>query len=107
MSLDPILARVLLAAATTLLLIGVIAAWTSTNLVKRAVGLLFAFLGAMLGAAALGAPAALLMLGAGVALAYFLVAAALIVRVQEAYGAVEAADLDSADGADEPAEPKA
>ncbi|MBN8606817.1 MAG: hypothetical protein J0L81_07855 [Caulobacterales bacterium] len=107
MSADPILARLLLAMATTLLLIGVIAAWTSTNLVKRVVGLLFAMLGALVGAAALAAPAALLMLGAGVALGYFLVAAALIVRVQEAYGAVEAAELDSADGVDEPAEPKA
>lgn len=105
-SFDPTLVRLLLAVATTLLLVGVVAAWTSTNVVKRAIGLLVAMLGALAGAVALGAPAAWLMLGTGVALAYFIVASALIVRLQEAYGAVEAAELDAADGADEPAEPK-
>lgn len=106
-SADPILVRLLLAVAVTLLLAGAVAGWTSTNVVKRAVGLLAAMLGALIGAVALGAPPAWLMLGAGVALAYFMIAAALMVRLQEGYGAVEAAELDGADGADEPPEPKA
>lgn len=105
--LDPMLARLVLAAAIVLTLVGIVAAWTSANVVKRVAGLLVAMLGALVGAVALGAPSSVLMIGAAIAFAQMAVGAVLIVRLQEGYGAVEAADLDSADGADEPPEPKA
>ncbi|HEX8901257.1 MAG TPA: hypothetical protein VF769_08520 [Vitreimonas sp.] len=106
-TLDPLVARLLLAVAVALLMLGAVTAWTSANVIKRVVGVVLACLGALGGLAALGAPHAVLVLGAGAALAQLAMGVALAVRLQEAYGGVEAAEFDQADDVDEPAEPKA
>ncbi len=94
-------------AALTLLAIGALMAWTSGNILKRVVGIVIADLGALLALATLGAPASMLIAGIGAAFAALLVGIALIVRLQESYGGVEALDFDAADQNDEPAEPAA
>lgn len=101
------LERAHLTGAVTLLLIGVGMAWTSANTAKRLAGLLIAALAAVLGLAALGAPQSAMIAGLALAFAHLLAGAALIVRLQEAYGGVEAADFDAADEQSEPAEPPA
>lgn len=107
MVIDPIVARLLLAVAVAMLMLGAVTAWTSANFIKRVVGLLVASLGALAGAAALSAPVILVVVGIAAAFAQLAIGAALGVRLQEAYGGVEAAELDVADEANEPAEPKA
>lgn len=103
---DPIVTRLLLAAAVAMLMLGAVAAWTSANLIKRVAGLVVAMLGAVAGLAALSAPPGLMIAGAAAAFAQLALGVALGVRLQEAYGGVEVADFDIADDADEPAEPK-
>lgn len=102
-----LLERAQLVAAIALLLIGVATAWASANTAKRLAGLLIAQIGAMLGLAVLGAPQGAIIAGVALAFALMLVGAALIVRLQEAYGGVEAAEFDAADEQSEPAEPQA
>lgn len=102
-----ILDRAQLAGAVVLLLIGVAMAWASANTAKRLAGLLIAQLGAMLGLAVLGAPQGAIIAGVALAFAHVLVGAALIVRLQEAYGGVEVAEFDAADEQSEPSEPAA
>ncbi len=104
MAADVLLLRAELAVALVLLLSGAVAAWASGNVVKRIVGLLLAHVGAVLALAALGLPDVVLMLGVGVALAHLLIGAALLVRLQEAYGGVEAREFDAADEQTEPTE---
>ena len=107
MVIDPIVARLLLAVAVAMLMLGAVTAWTSTNFIKRVAGLLVASLGALCSAAALSAPASLLVVGIAAAFAQLVIGVALGVRLQEAYGGAEAAEFDAADDANEPAEPKA
>lgn len=80
-----------------LLIAGASAAWASTNLVKRLVGLAIAHLGAIVSAAAVGAPQALLIAGATIGFAGLAIGAAIVVRLQEAHGVIEAAAIDAAD----------
>jgi hypothetical protein len=80
---------------------GVFAAWVSANAVKRVAALTVALLGALLGAAALGAPSALLVGGAALGFAQLAVGASVAVRLQESYGAVETPDINAADGRDD------
>lgn len=96
--------RLIVAAAIALTAFGAVAAWVSGNAIKRLAGLVAAMAGAMVAAAALGAPDALL--GGAVAILFATVAAgvALAVRLQEAYGAIEAPELDQADRQDEASE---
>jgi hypothetical protein len=55
----------------------------------------------------LSAPESLLVVGIAAAFAQLVIGVAVGVRLQEAYGGVEAAEFDAADDANEPAEPKA
>lgn len=105
MTLDPLLIERLIAAvAVALLIVGAIGAWTAPNLVKRAIGVVIACTGAMLGCAGLGAPPAAMVAGAGVALAYTIVAVSVIVRLQESYGGVETPEIDREEAEAERAE---
>jgi len=105
MALDVLIFRAEIAVALVMLLSGAVAAWASANVAKRIVGLLIAHLGAVLALAALGLPDAVLIAGTGVALAHLIIGAALLVRLQEAYGGVEAREFDAADEQTEPTEP--
>jgi hypothetical protein len=106
MVIEPIVARLLLAIAVAMLMLGAVTAWTSANFVKRVAGILVASLGALTGAAALSAPVSLIVVGVAAAFAQLLFGVALGVRLQEGYGGVEAAEFDAADDANEPAEPR-
>ena len=99
--------RLQLAAAAALLMIGAVTALSSNNVAKRLAGLLIASIGAVLGLAGLGAPEAALIAGLAAVFAQILVGVALLVRLQEAYGVTEFAEIDAADAESEPAEPDA
>lgn len=102
MTLDEyVLTRAVLAIAVALLLCGAFAAWAAANAIKRLAAVTIALVAAVMAGAALGAPGVLLIGGAGVAFAYFAVGAALVVRAQEEYGAVETSEIDSADARDD------
>jgi len=100
-----LLERALLGLAAALVMAGAVAAWTSPNAIKRLASVLIASFGAMMGLAALAAPTGVLVAGVAVAFAYLAIGAALIVRLQEGYSAVETPEIDAADEADEPREP--
>lgn len=95
------------AIAVALALIAAIAAYASANATKRLAAVLVALIAALLAAAALGAPQTMLIAGGAIAFGYCAVGAALVVRLQEAYGGVEVGDFDAADEASEPQEPAA
>jgi len=99
-----ILTRALLAGAVVLLMVGVVAAWSSDHATKRVIGIVVALLGALVGLAALSAPSALLIAGVAVLFGHVAVGVALVVRLQEAYGGVEAPAIDAADAQSEPVE---
>ena len=77
---------------------------TSSNAVKRIAGMVIAQSGATLGAIALGLPAAGATAMLAVMLAGLLIGAAIVVRLQEAYGSIEALEIDDADNYSEPAD---
>lgn len=97
--------RALFAAAVVLLMTGAVSAWSSPNAAKRVGGLVITCLGATTGLAVLGAPGEALVAGAAAGFAYLAIGIALLVRLQEAYGGIEATEIDSADAQSEPAEP--
>lgn len=101
MSADLFVARALVAVAVMLTMCGVFAAWVSANAIKRVAALTVALLGALLGAAALGAPAPLLIAGAAAGFAQLAVGAAIAVRLQESYGTAETPDINAADASDD------
>lgn len=92
------------ASGLLLLVIGVTATLLSTNLVKRLVGLVFAVMGAMLAGLAFAGPSGALTAGIVIGLAYLMVGAFLLIRLQEAFGSLEARDIDAADAAAESSE---
>lgn len=87
----------LFAAALALVAIGATTAWTSSNLIKRVVGLMLAQFGAALAALALGAAQGLAFAAIAAALGGALLGAAFWVRAQEAYRSVEGDEIDAAD----------
>lgn len=86
-----------LAAAVALLVLGAVTAWATANAAKRLAGVQLALLGACLGVAALGAPTTFVLTAIAVAVALLALGIAIIVRLQESYGAIEAPDIDAAD----------
>lgn len=101
MAAELLLTRALFAAAVVLLLAGAVAGWTSHNALKRVAGIALAMLGALVSLAALGAPNALLVAAACALFAQLAIGAAVIVRLQEEYGAIEAPETDQADRQDD------
>lgn len=93
--LMPQAASVMLAGA--ILLAGVTTAMSGASVTKRLVGVLLAMIGALIAAAAAGAPSGLLIAAAALTLAYAAIGAALLVRLQEAYGSIESLEIDAAD----------
>lgn len=97
-----VLQLAVLAGALALLALGASMAFASANVLKRLVGVAVAHVGALTGALGLGAPATLALGGAGALLATLALGAAIAVRLQEGYGAVEGPEIDAADQYDEP-----
>ncbi len=102
MALDVINDRILLAGAVALLLLGAVAAWSSTNVVKRVAAIALAHIGAVSALSVLGAPDAALIAAVAAAFAQLTLGVALVVLLQERYGAIEAPDIDAADAQSEP-----
>jgi hypothetical protein len=94
------------AIAVVLVLLGILSAWTASNAITRLAGVAIALLGGICALAALGAPPSAQIVAGAAAFAYLLVGAAIVVLVQENYGSIEAAALDSADSGAEPPEPR-
>jgi hypothetical protein len=95
-----LLERLIAGAAIVLAMAGAVTAFAASNAIKRLIGVAIAGFGAVT-ALALWVPAAVTP-AAAILFVYLAVGAALIVRVQEAYGSIETRDLDSADAAGEP-----
>lgn len=96
-SLEPVLA----AAAVALVMIGAAGALLLANVIKRMAALLIAGFGALAALAALGAPSGALLAGVAVMFVQTVLGAAIAVRLQESYAAVEAPEVDAADAQDE------
>jgi len=97
-----LLERLLAGGAIALLIAGAAAATLSPNAIKRLAGLTIAGLGALAALAALGAPGVTLTAGVAVLFAQLAVGVAIIVRLQESYGVIEAPEIDAADAQSEP-----
>ncbi len=107
MAPDTLVERLELAATAVLLIVGVVITLASANAVKRVCGLTLVVLAVLVALAAVHAPQAAIMAGVAVAFAQMLIGAAVLVRLQEAYGVIEVAEFDAADAKAEPAEPSA
>lgn len=91
------LEAVLAGGAIALVVIGAAAALMIDNAIKRLAGLMIAGFGAVLALGVLGAPNGALVAGAAILFAQAVVGVAIVVRLQESYGAIEASDVDNAD----------
>ncbi|WP_156767566.1 hypothetical protein [Candidatus Viadribacter manganicus] len=89
------------ACAVALVMIGAAAVLLLSNAIKRLAGLLIAGFGAIGGLAALGASDGALIVGVAVLFAQTAIGAALVVRLQEAYSAIDAVEIDAADADDD------
>lgn len=97
MAYDAAIERVLFAGAVVLLVAGVLAAWTSANLMHRLAGVFMGMLGALIALAVLGAPGWIVAAGGAVALAQLIIGGAITVRLHEAYASSEISDADKAE----------
>ncbi len=102
MSAVHVLQLAVLAGALALLALGASMAFTSANVLKRLVGVAIAHVGALTGALGLEAPATLALGCVAALFATLTLGAAIVVRLQEDYGAVEGPEIDAADQYDEP-----
>ena len=93
-----------LALAVSLIVGGAVTAFVSGNALKKVVAVATALIGADVALALLGAPSVALVAASALAFAYCLIGAAVVVRLQEAYGGVELPEVDAADEQDEPRE---
>lgn len=88
---------VLLGATVALAMIGAVSALLSANAIKRVSGLLVSGFGAVAALAALGAGSAPVIAGVAVLFVYAVIGTAIVVRLQESYGSIEAPEIDAAD----------
>jgi len=93
--------------ASALLMTGAGVAVAASSVVRRLIGVLVALLAAVLAAAALGSSQAVVVAAVAITFAYCALGVGVLVRLQEAYGATETGEIDSADDATERAEPSA
>lgn len=97
MTLDHVAMFAQAATALFLFVMGAIALLTSGSVGKRLMGLAALSLASLYALAAFGAPQSLLIAAALAALCQIALGVALMVRLKEDYGSVEARDLDDAD----------
>jgi len=77
--------------------VGALTAWESANVIKRVGGVALLGIGGFSAALGIGAPESVLIAAGALALAQTIVGAVILVRVQEAYGWMEAGEIDAAD----------
>jgi hypothetical protein len=92
---------VLIAGASTLVMIGAAAALLSGNAIKRVGGILISGFGAVASLAAIGAGSGPVVAGVTLLFVYAVLGAGIVVRLQESYGSIEAPDIDAADAEDD------
>lgn len=80
-----------------LAMIGAVAALLSANAIKRVGGLLVSGFGAVAVLAAMGAGSGPILVGVAVLFVYAAIGTAIVVRLQESYGSIEAPEIDAAD----------
>ena len=95
----------LAAGGATLLLIGAVAALLSGNAIKRVGGLLICGLGSVAALAAMGVGNAALVTVIALLFVYAVLGTALVIRLQESYGAIETPEIDGADANSDVREP--
>lgn len=88
---------VLVGGGAALVMIGAAAALLSANAIKRVGGLLVSGFGAVAALAAMGAGSGPVIAGVAVLFVYAVVGTAIVVRLQESYGSIEAPEIDAAD----------
>lgn len=93
---------VCLALAVTVIASGAVAAFSSPSALKKLAAIVIALTGAALALALLQAPSIAVGAAVAIAFAYAVVGVALIARLQEAYGGIDADEFDAADQDDEP-----
>ncbi|MEZ5996003.1 MAG: hypothetical protein R3C25_09625 [Hyphomonadaceae bacterium] len=98
--------QVIACASLALVIGGALLAWLSGNLFKRLAGIIVAASGALVTASALAAPESLITSGAAVIFVELVIGGAVAVRLYEAYGSIEAAEVDSLDGREDLARPQ-
>jgi hypothetical protein len=79
------------------LYVGAICAFASAHLVKRLLGVFMMGVGALIVLAALGASLGLALGVAAALAAWTMLGAAILIRLQEDYGGLEAADVETAE----------
>jgi len=99
-----LLLRLGLAASIVLFTSGAALAWTSGSFGKRVAGVVIGFVGAIVGLSTLAVPQAALVAGVAALLVYAVAGVAVLIRLQEEYGATDVADIDQADANAEPRE---
>lgn len=92
-----VLSLIALAGALALFAIGAALGFGASNLVKRLLGVAIAQSGGALAALAIGAPHIFAVAQIAALIATLVLGAAIAVRMQEEYGAVESVALDAAD----------
>lgn len=78
---------------------------TSASALKRVVGIALALIGAIMALAVLGASHTAMVAGAATAFAFVALGVAIVVRLQEDYGASGVAEFEVADADSEPTDP--
>lgn len=96
--------ELLLGLSAALVFAGGVAAATSANGLKRVIGAALALTGAALALAALRVDQDLTIAAAAALFGFAAIGAAIVVRLQESYGAGTVADFDAADRDSEPVE---
>lgn len=101
MDAELLLNSVVAGGAIALVVAGAAVGLLSSNAIKRLAGLSVAGLGAVASVAVFGAPEFAVTAGVAVVFAQLAVGVAIVVRLQESYAGIEAADIDRADAQSE------
>lgn len=88
---------VLAGGGAAVVMIGAVAALLSANAIKRVGGVLVSGFGAVAALAAMGAGSGPILVAVAVLFVYAAIGAAVVVRLQESYGSIEAPEIDAAD----------
>lgn len=87
----------LVGCGAALVMIGAAATLLSANAIKRVGGLLVSGFGAVAALAAMGAGNEPIIVGVAVLFVYAVIGTAIVVRLQESYGSIEAPEIDATD----------
>lgn len=91
-----------LIAATAMLMGGALTALTSVSVIKRLVGVIVALIAAAIATSVLGVLSTMILAAVAMSFAYCAIGVGILVRLQETYGAGDAAEIDATDDQAEP-----